>query len=84
MTSQSKSPKPASNFRDDLAELEKITTALESDDVDLTQAIDYFARGTELATSLQDQLNAAELKIQSIRQKFSDVSTGDVNQSDKI
>ena len=59
MTSPSKNPKPASNFRSQLEELEKITAVLESDEVDLTQAIDYFARGTELATSLQDQLNAS-------------------------
>lgn len=62
--------KPASSFKEKLQELDMITQALESDDIDLQEAITYFERGTALASELQEQLDKAELKIQTIRQKF--------------
>ena len=63
-------PKSALSFKEKLQELDKITAALESDDIDLQEAISYFERGTELAAELQDQLDKAELQIKTIRQKF--------------
>ncbi len=68
---QGQNPKPASTFRDKLQELDKITAALESDDIDLQAAITAFERGTKLAADLQDQLDKAEQQIETIRQKFS-------------
>lgn len=63
-------PKSALSFKDKLQELDKITASLESDDIDLQEAITYFERGTDLAAELQDQLDKAELQIKTIRQKF--------------
>lgn len=73
--SQDQNHKPVSTFRDKLQELDKITTALESDDIDLQEAISAFERGTELAAELQDQLDKAEQQIETIRQKFSKNNT---------
>lgn len=65
-----KSTKPASSFRESLKELETITQALESDNVDLDEALKHFERGTELAAQLQAELKAAELKIEKIKGQF--------------
>lgn len=71
-------PKPVSNFREDLAELEKITQALESDTVDLEEALKSFERGSELVSSLKRQLDAAQLRVQEIQA----TNLGDKEQKD--
>ncbi len=60
-------PKPVSSFRDDLAELEKITQALEKDEVDLEEALKSFERGNELVLRLKQQLDTAQLRVQEIQ-----------------
>lgn len=67
--------KPASNFREALAELERLTTALEADDIDLDEAIAHFEAGSELALSLQKQLAEAEQKIKKIKLQFDSAAT---------
>lgn len=59
--------KSASTFKEDLAELETLTTQLESDDIDLDAALEAFEKGSELVDRLQSQLEAAELKITQIQ-----------------
>ena len=68
----SKTVKPASSFRDTLAELEKLTAALEADDIDLDEAIASFETGSELAAQLQEQLATAEQKIKKIKAQFAE------------
>jgi exodeoxyribonuclease VII small subunit len=67
-----KTPKSASSFRDTLTELEKLTAALEADDIDLDEAISHFETGSELASRLQEQLATAEQKIKKIKAQFAE------------
>ena len=69
-SSPAASIKSDSNFRDSLTELESITKALESDDIGLDEAISHFERGSELAAGLQEQLRAAQTKIEKIKLRF--------------
>ncbi|MDQ5944051.1 MAG: Exodeoxyribonuclease 7 small subunit [Patescibacteria group bacterium] len=62
-------PKPVSSFRDNLAELEEITQALESETIDLEEALQSFERGSELVAKLKHQLEAAQLRVQEIQLK---------------
>lgn len=59
--------KPTSSFRDALKELEAITSQLESEDIDLDEALGAFERGNELVKSLQEQLNRAEQSVQKVQ-----------------
>lgn len=59
--------KPTSSFRDALKELEAITTQLESEDIDLDEALGAFERGNELVKSLQEQLSRAEQSVQKLQ-----------------
>ncbi len=60
-------PKPVSSFREDLAELEGITQSLESDGVDLEEALRSFERGSELVAKLKGQLEVAQLRVKEIQ-----------------
>lgn len=71
-TKMPKTPKSASSFRDTLTELEKLTAALEADDIDLDEAISHFETGSELASRLQEQLATAEQKIKKIKAQFAE------------
>lgn len=59
-------PKPVLSFREQLAQLEEITTRLEDESVDLDEALVAFERGNELIISLKKQLESAELKVKEI------------------
>lgn len=59
--------KPTSSFRDALKELEEITSQLESEDIDLDEALGAFERGNELVKSLQEQLTRAEQSVQKVQ-----------------
>ena len=74
-------PKPASSFRDSLTELERLTAALEADDIDLDEAIRAFEAGSELAARLQKQLIAAEQKIIKIKSQFKTLTDGSAESS---
>jgi exodeoxyribonuclease VII small subunit len=60
----------AFNFTKKLAELEEITSWLESDKVDLDQALVKFERGMELAAELKDHLSVVENRVEKIKAKF--------------
>lgn len=62
-------PKPVSSFRDNLTELEGITQALESEAIDLEEALQSFERGSELVAKLKQQLETAQLRVQEIQLK---------------
>lgn len=68
-------PKPASSFREDLTELEKLTQLLEDDNIDLESALSSFERGNELVKRLKGQLESAQLRIKEIQ---ANVSSKDV------
>lgn len=75
--------KPVSTFRVDLDELEKLTTSLESDAIDLDAALEAFEKGSELVNRLQTQLEAAELKITRIQSQASKSTTTTAEPSTK-
>lgn len=52
-----------------LQELEDITAYLESNDVDLDEAIKKFQRGSELASQIEEHLKNAENTVKTIRSK---------------
>jgi exodeoxyribonuclease VII small subunit len=66
--------KPTSSFRDALKELEAITSQLESEDIDLDEALGAFERGNELVKSLQEQLTRAEQSVQKVQLPDTDTS----------
>lgn len=66
--------KPTSSFRDALKELETITSQLESEDIDLDEALGAFERGNELVKSLQEQLARAEQSVQKLQLHDADES----------
>ena len=66
--------KPTSSFRDALKELETITSQLESEDIDLDEALSAFERGNELVKSLQQQLARAEQSVQKLQLHDADES----------
>ena len=55
-----------STFEEALAELEAITAKMESGDVPLDESLKLYERGTVLVQQCQDQLNAAEEKIEQL------------------
>ncbi len=52
-------------------ELEDIMLKLQSDDLDIDQALTYYQRGLELVKALEDYLKTAENKINELRATFS-------------
>lgn len=63
--------KPQSDFKysQALQELEEITTYLESNEIDLDEAIKRFDRGSELAAQIEVHLQQAENKVETIKSK---------------
>ncbi len=51
------------DFEKSLAELEKIVSALEKNDVSLDEAIKLFEKGIELSSKCKKTLESAEIKI---------------------
>ncbi|MBP9827482.1 exodeoxyribonuclease VII small subunit [Candidatus Saccharibacteria bacterium] len=70
MTKTTKNTDSTIRFRDALAELETITKALETDDIDLDSALEHFERGSELVAKLESELRMAELRIEQIKAKL--------------
>lgn len=66
-----KSQRKQLSFGEAFAELEKITTALEADTIDLDVAIEKFERGLELSQQLKSKLASVEQRVETIRKKFS-------------
>ena len=53
-------------FEQAIKELEKITVALESENLGLEESMKYYEKGTKLADFCSKKLKEAELKIQKI------------------
>lgn len=53
-----------SHFEQSIAELEQIVQQLEQGDLSLDQALQQFERGIELSRTSQQQLQAAQQKVQ--------------------
>jgi exodeoxyribonuclease VII small subunit len=58
------------DFAAELKTLEQITEYLESDEVNLDEAIKQFELATQKAARLKKYLEEAELKIETLKQKF--------------
>lgn len=56
-----------------MEELEKLTTKLESSEVDLEEGLKQYQRGLELVAYLKGRLAETENKVQEINRKFKDV-----------
>lgn len=63
--------KPKATFEEKMAELEAIMEWFDSDNVTLDKSMQQFERGMKLAEELEKELQAAENKVQKIKQKFS-------------
>lgn len=63
--------KPKATFEEKMAELETIMEWFDSDHVTLDKSMQQFERGMKLAEELEKELQAAENKVQKIKQKFS-------------
>lgn len=63
--SEDEAPAPA-RFDESLAELETLVEHLEQGDLSLEESLARFERGVALARQCQEQLNAAEQKVQQL------------------
>lgn len=59
------------DFASELKSLEQITEYLESDEVNLDEAIKQFELATQKAAKLKQYLEEAELKVDTLKQNFS-------------
>jgi len=62
------------NFENSLEKLEEIVNKMESGNLPLEQALDYYEQGVNLTKRCQDALKTAELKIQKITNSVTDIS----------
>lgn len=62
------------NLKDKLAELEKLLEWFEQDDLDIEEALAKYEKGSELASSIREQLSEIENKITVIEKKFDQAS----------
>ena len=60
------------NLEKAFAELEKITTDLQAEDLDLEAAIGKFEKGLQLSEQLKTRLAEIENRIQTVKLKFKD------------
>lgn len=58
------------DFGAKLAELEAITEAIDSEHIDLDEAVTKFERGMELAGQLKEHLRVVENRVQAIKARF--------------
>lgn len=66
--------KPSRQIGKLFEELEKITSELDRDSVDLDEALEKFERGLEIAAELKGRLRDVEQKVEKIKKKFADES----------
>jgi exodeoxyribonuclease VII small subunit len=59
-------------IEEDLARLDEITQRLESDGLELEEAIGLFDEGLELASAIKSRLEEAKLKIEKVLEKTKD------------
>jgi exodeoxyribonuclease VII small subunit len=59
-------PSERPSFREELARLEAIVRALESDDLDLDRALEMFEEGVRRLKAARDLLQASELNVKRV------------------
>ena len=64
-------------FREASLELEQIVRALEGGDLELEDALDFYARGVELLKSLRGRLTDAEQKVRVLLDASQEVTAPD-------
>lgn len=57
---------PSQSFESSLDELERVVRELESGDMPLEQALELFARGTQLSETCRKQLEDAETRVEAL------------------
>ena len=63
-------PKQKVKFKDAFQRLENIVSELESEDVDLEEALKKYAEGLELVKLCKGRLEEAENRVKEIKAKF--------------
>ena len=66
------------NFESDLNRLEEINTKINSNEIDIQEAMKIFEEGIKIAASLQKELDKMERKVEIL------VNQSDTNTSDEI
>ena len=79
-TSQSTSSTPT--FEQSMQELEAIVSKMEQGELSLEDALANFERGIKLARASQEQLKAAEQKVQILMQQSADAPLQDFDSSE--
>ncbi len=72
------------DFAAKLKELEDITTWFETSDINLTQALQKFEKGMELAASLKQHLQNVENRVVKIKKRFESEVSLDEKVSDDL
>jgi exodeoxyribonuclease VII small subunit len=68
-----KKDKEPTTFKEMVSRLEEIAETLDSDNLDLEQAIALYEEGVQLSETCIKSLKDAELKISSLKDKLSDL-----------
>lgn len=68
-------------FKQAMAELESIVSALESGDMELEQSLEKYSKGVALLAMLQGKLDAAEQKVQVLMGQLADAPEDDIQDS---
>lgn len=63
-------PKKQLSFGQTFSQLERLTEELESETIDLDEAIAKFERGLQLAQQLKAKLRSVEQRVEKIRERF--------------
>lgn len=67
-----KSARPAKNFEDAIAQLERIVAAMEAGDLPLEDALNHYQNGIGLLRYCQDTLTNAEARIEALESQDAD------------
>ena len=75
MANKAAASPPPFNFGAKLQELEAITQAIDTDGLDLDDAVTKFERGMELSAQLKQHLQEVENRVETIKARFSSSSS---------
>jgi exodeoxyribonuclease VII small subunit len=67
--------KTTNSFEKNIEKLEKISNLLESEDIGLEEAIQYYEEGIELSQTCLKTLNEAELKVTELKKKLEETDS---------
>lgn len=71
---KTKQPKPSPSYEELRTELDTILTELQSNELDIDQALKQYERGREVIKQLEAYLETAENQIKVLQAKFGDTA----------